>query len=54
MLTIDLGADGASAGEPVVQDIGLPEIGGGSLVAVGLRDELSGEGGVFRLEVPGT
>ena len=52
-ISVDVAADGAKPGEPIVQDIALPEIGKGSLVAVGLRDEVSGETGVFRLEVGG-
>ena len=35
-------------------NVALPEIGRGSLVAVGLRDEVSGEIGVFRVEVGGS
>jgi VWFA-related protein len=54
--TVPVEAPGGEAGgsEPLVHDIGLPELAPGSIVAVGVRDELSGDVGIFRLEVGGT
>ncbi|MCM2269789.1 MAG: VWA domain-containing protein [Thermoanaerobaculia bacterium] len=41
----------AGGAKPIVRDIDLPELPAGTVVAVGLRDEVDGESGVVRLEV---